>query len=220
MTAITTTSSAEVLSLDTLADRIRSRLKRTLADMLATGADLIEAKNKLPHGAFGKWITAEFGMTDRTAQNYMRGAEWAAEHNLKSETVSDLPSATVYKIAADTTPAEIKAEVAEKIRSGSTVDVEQIEMRIDMARAEAAKDRRSKARRRKIDTASPAVRRRLEQQERQQAAEKAKRDAATAEAAAILAKLDSADLHRLAELMKTGIWFHDIAKAVLPGRSA
>lgn len=201
---------AHLQDLTSLADRIRSRLKRTVADTIATGADLIEAKQKLPHGAFTKWIDAEFGMSDRTAQNYMRAAEWAAAHDLRSETVSVLPAGTVYKIAASTTPNEIKTEVAEKIKAGAKIEVGQIEATIGMARAEAAQERRSKARRRKIDNASPARRKRLEQEELRRQAETEKRNAAELEAAAILTKLPADDLARLIVLMKSGIWIHNV----------
>ena len=38
--------------------RIRARRRQTCLDILATGKDLIEAKDKLGHGRFGPWLKA------------------------------------------------------------------------------------------------------------------------------------------------------------------
>jgi hypothetical protein len=66
------------------AERIRTRIRAAIVDV---GADLIGVKDRLPHGAFSVWLKAEFGMTERTAQNYMSAAALAGKY----ETVSVLP---------------------------------------------------------------------------------------------------------------------------------
>ena len=54
-----------------VAERIR---ERTEAAIIQTGLGLIEVKGLLEHGAFGDWLRAEFGMSARTAENYMSAA--------------------------------------------------------------------------------------------------------------------------------------------------
>ena len=57
------------------AAEIRTSTRRQITEVIAAGKLLLEVKAALPHGAFGKWLEAEFGWTERTAQNYMRAAE-------------------------------------------------------------------------------------------------------------------------------------------------
>jgi Protein of unknown function (DUF3102) len=42
------------------------------------GEMLIEAKDQVSHGQWGRWLTKNFDLSIRTAQDYMR---WAREHN-------------------------------------------------------------------------------------------------------------------------------------------
>lgn len=65
---------------------IQARLKRTVNDVIAIGQDLIEVKDRLPHGQFLPWLHAEFELSERTAQNFM----YAARQNLKSADSADL----------------------------------------------------------------------------------------------------------------------------------
>src|SRR5262249_20671786 len=52
------------------ADRIRERVKKTVAGIIEVGNDLLAAKEALEHGRFGPWLKAEFGWSERTAQNF------------------------------------------------------------------------------------------------------------------------------------------------------
>src|SRR3954447_12951496 len=67
------------------AERIR---RRTWDSYIENGRDLIAIKALLDHGAFGRWLKAEFGMSERTAQNLMNAAELV---DGKSAIVSVLP---------------------------------------------------------------------------------------------------------------------------------
>lgn len=58
-----------------LAVGIRAWMRRTAEELVAIGRDLIEVKETLPHGAFGSWLQAEFGWSDRTARRLMAVAE-------------------------------------------------------------------------------------------------------------------------------------------------
>ena len=57
------------------AARIKARMH---AAVINVGADLTLIKDRLPHGEFGKWLKAEFNLTERTTQNYMNAAALAA----------------------------------------------------------------------------------------------------------------------------------------------
>ena len=52
--------------------RIRKRITRQIDDIIKTGRDLCGVKERLDHGQFVAWLDAEFKMTARSAQRYMR----------------------------------------------------------------------------------------------------------------------------------------------------
>lgn len=52
--------------------RGKAILKQTAQGVWSMGKLLCEAKELLPHGSFGNWIDAEFGLSSDTAQNFMR----------------------------------------------------------------------------------------------------------------------------------------------------
>lgn len=102
----TTNSSFDYMLIDPLiatearsiAENIRYRLHISVTE---TGKDLIATKSKLPHGAFGNWLRAEFGMSDTTAQNYMTAARFIVG---KSTKFGNLPPSTIYALAAPSAP--------------------------------------------------------------------------------------------------------------------
>jgi hypothetical protein len=53
------------------AERIKGRVKRTLEDIIEVGNDLLTVKEALPHGGFLPWLRAEFGWGERMAQNFI-----------------------------------------------------------------------------------------------------------------------------------------------------
>jgi hypothetical protein len=57
------------------ADRIQERVNNTVEDIIWVGNDLLAVKEILPHGEFLAWLPAEFGRSERTAQNFMSVAE-------------------------------------------------------------------------------------------------------------------------------------------------
>lgn len=100
------------------ASEIKTLMRRTAQDIKEIGHKLIEVKQQLGHGKFGNWLEAEFGWTDRTAQNFMRVAD-----TFKSENFSDLalaPSA-LYLLASPSTPDEARQEAIERARQGEVV---------------------------------------------------------------------------------------------------
>ena len=54
---------------------IKDRMRRTAQDIVEIGQCLIEVKEQLKHGQFGKWLKAEFGWGTTTAWKFMRVGE-------------------------------------------------------------------------------------------------------------------------------------------------
>ena len=46
-------------------------LKRSTADIIKIGKNLIEIKESLPHGMFLQWVQSEFEMSPRSANDFM-----------------------------------------------------------------------------------------------------------------------------------------------------
>ena len=100
------------------ADRIRERLKKTLEDLIEVGNDLLLVKEALPHGQFLPWLRAEFGWSERTAQNFMSVAE-----SFKSAKFADLPiqPSAAYLLAAPAVPDSARQVAIEKAEAGEEI---------------------------------------------------------------------------------------------------
>jgi hypothetical protein len=89
---------------ENIATAVRGRLNRVRQEIVAIGRDLHRAKDLLKRGQWLPWLSAEFGMTARTAENYMNVAE---RFGAKFERLSNLRLETAYKLAARSTPDEV-----------------------------------------------------------------------------------------------------------------
>jgi gas vesicle protein len=100
------------------ADRIRERVKKTVEDIIEVGNDLLSVKEALPHGQFLPWIKAEFGWSERTAQNFMSVAE-----QFKTAKIADLPiqPSAAYLLAAPSVPDEARQKAVEKAEAGEEI---------------------------------------------------------------------------------------------------
>lgn len=100
------------------AERIRGRLKRTLEDLIEVGNDLLAVKEALDHGQFGAWLRAEFGWSERMAQNFMSVAE-----RFKSANFAELPiqPSAAYLLAAPAVPDEARQIAVEKAEAGEEI---------------------------------------------------------------------------------------------------
>jgi hypothetical protein len=184
-------------SIRATAGNIRERMKRNVVE---TGRDFIRVKAQLGHGAFGRWLKAEFEMTVRTAQNYMRAADLA---NRKSETVSHLSAKALYKLAAPSTPDAARDDVIARLQRGEVMTAERVDTAIRFARNEAAHARRHNMmtgnrrwkRLQKNMGPSPQILARLKKQSEQELSEKA----AAQEAVALLRSL-GAEFQRFRDL--------------------
>lgn len=185
-------TSEKAKELRPIADRIRARIRRSTEDIFAIGEDLLAVKKLLSHGRFTKWIEAEFDMTDRTAQNFMRVAERLGS---KTEIISVLPPTTLYKLSAKSTPDEVVTKVVSDLEAGKTVKPFEVDLEIKKARLQ-PKPKRS---RKDTDAARKTQERKAERDfEKRQAAI----NAGVKEALAILGKLGVADGLRLVDLIE------------------
>jgi hypothetical protein len=100
------------------ADRIRERVKKTVEDIIEVGNDLLAVKDALEHGQFGLWLKAEFGWSERTAQNFMSVAE-----RFNSAKFAELPiqPSAAYLLAAPAVPDEARQVAIEKAEAGEEI---------------------------------------------------------------------------------------------------
>jgi len=107
------------------------RQRNLVADMLATGADLIAVKSKLRHGQFKDWLKAEFDMTDRTAQTYMRAAQ---VFSAMPDVAHAIGPTSIRKLSAKSTPDHVRESVIRDVRSGKAPSASGIDDRIMAAK--------------------------------------------------------------------------------------
>lgn len=100
---------------DKIAVAVRGRLNRVRQEIVAIGRDLHRAKALLKRGQWMPWLRAEFGMSVRTAENYMNVAERLGE---KFVSLASLRLETAYKLAARSTPCAVVEAVLARASSG------------------------------------------------------------------------------------------------------
>ncbi|HEV2956733.1 MAG TPA: DUF3102 domain-containing protein, partial [Xanthobacteraceae bacterium] len=97
------------------ATRIRQYAGKSIIQI---GKDLAAAKHYLSHGQFVRWAEKEVGIPARTAQGYMRAAQWAAG---KSAAVAHLPPSLLYVLSASSTPEELVEDILRKAEVGEEI---------------------------------------------------------------------------------------------------
>jgi hypothetical protein len=140
------------------AERIRGRIRKSTAEIIDIGRDLLAVKDELEHGAFICWVETEVGINRRTAQAYIS----AAKLYEKSATVALFPPATVYRLAAKSAPAEVVETVIAKADAGEIVPDVVVQGMLSEAQARHRREVRQKRK-------ASASRRRREQQSNYQA---------------------------------------------------
>jgi rubrerythrin len=160
------------------ADRIRQKLRSTVSAIIHIGRDLIAAQEHLQRGQFCTWVERECGFTVRSAQNYMRAAEFAED---KNEIISHLSPTVIYALAAKSTPTEIVNDVVARVEAGEVIAETTIKTMLGEARSErqAAADKAFRDRHR-----AKTKQRRLEREEQENQAEQERRERRQLEAKA------------------------------------
>lgn len=103
------------------------------------GQWLILAKDMLSHGTFTAWVAAEFGLTGRTAENYMNASRFLKG---KAQCISLLPAHIIYKLAARGAPPEIVHAVEAAAEAGAPLPSKEIEGRLADAAERARNEKR------------------------------------------------------------------------------
>ncbi|MDQ6834487.1 MAG: DUF3102 domain-containing protein [Chloroflexota bacterium] len=88
--------------------QIRAGLKQTAQNVVVIGQQLLAAKARLPHGQWLPWLRAEFALSERSAQSFMRVAERFGD---KSAAIADLAPAVIALLAMPITPDTVVAGV-------------------------------------------------------------------------------------------------------------
>jgi hypothetical protein len=105
------------------AERINIRMRKSADDIVEIGRDLAEQKERLGHGNFLKWIDTEFGMSERTAQNFMNVSITFGE----TANFAVLPKSVLYALSAPSMPPEVRDQTIAEAEAGNTVTVETVE---------------------------------------------------------------------------------------------
>lgn len=121
------------------ATRIRGHVRTATAAIIEIGRELISTKRYLDHGEFTEWVETECGFSVRSAENYMRAADFAAGRNA---TVSLLRPATVYRLARKSTPPEVVTAVIESLEAGRVPTDCEIAVMLDQGRHSRSSARR------------------------------------------------------------------------------
>lgn len=108
------TDKAEVLR--TIAGRIRLGVRTTIGAIFSIGHELLAAKDLLEHGQFNHWVRSECGFSPRTAERFMRVVLVLGP---KSDRVSFLQPATLYKLTAKSVPTEVVSAVIDRLSSST-----------------------------------------------------------------------------------------------------
>jgi len=104
------------------ADAIRAELHTSAVAAVDIGKHLHDIKDKFPHGQFGAWVSAEFGWSHRTANDFMN------MHRLVKEQGEfiDLPLKALRALSAPSVPESVKQAVLDKIENGKAPDADSI----------------------------------------------------------------------------------------------
>jgi len=199
-TALATTKKAAPVTipdvdLNKIADRIRDRMGRETADIIATGNDLIEAKAALEHGEFTAWLDDNFAMTYRTAERYISSAKWAEG---KTDIVSDLLPTMLYLLSAPSTPVHIQKSVVAKLKAGEEVNAREVKALIRQAKSETAEAGNGPD--------EEATESQIEAELKREEAELKREEADLNKAVEILLGLDPANIDQLLEVLESVSW--------------
>lgn len=110
------------------AARIRQYCTKSIIQI---GKDLVGAKHYLSHGEFLRWVEDEVGIPARTAQAYMRVANWASS---KSATAALLPPTALYALSSSGVPAEFVEGILRRVEDGERIQLSSLRTQIKALR--------------------------------------------------------------------------------------
>lgn len=98
---------------------IRVLMKRTAQSIIKVGQKLIEVKEKLGHGQFLNWLSAEFEWSWDTAKRFMRVAEVFGNNPHIAD--FNLAPTALYELAAPSTPLAAREEALSRAEAGESI---------------------------------------------------------------------------------------------------
>lgn len=111
-----------LVSLNVLAESIRSNYRKSVEHLLKVGLDLIEAKKLCPDGMWVEWLGQNFGMSIRTAQNLMAVAREFSGREISG----DISNKVLYALAAPSVPESVRDIALEESASGFAPSMERV----------------------------------------------------------------------------------------------
>lgn len=99
-------------------DETQWLLKKTAENIIKIGKNLQDVKDKLPHGMFLPWLQSEFGMSHKTAHNFMSVNQ---RFGNKYVNFTHLSASVLYLLASPSTPDEAIDEVIQRADSGEKI---------------------------------------------------------------------------------------------------
>ena len=105
--------------------QIKSLARMTAQGIVQIGGYLIEAKERVGHGEFLKWIASAFEWGERTAQGFMN-----VNRTFKSAKFADMDIdvSALYLLSAPRTPEPVRTEVIRRAEAGEPVTHEQVKL--------------------------------------------------------------------------------------------
>ena len=103
---------------------IRGHQERVNEGVIAVGERLLIVKAKLPHGQFLRWVEAECGYSERSANDYMNIAK---EFSQNPHRGADLSMRAQRLLAAPSTPQAVKDIAYQRLDEGKAVTAAEIE---------------------------------------------------------------------------------------------
>lgn len=100
---------------------IREHLDQMQRSAIQVGQRLIEIKERLGHGHWGRWLEAEFRWSDQTATNFMNAAQLAGENPKFLEFEDRLARSALTALAAPSTPPEAREEAITRAGAGEKI---------------------------------------------------------------------------------------------------
>lgn len=146
-------------------ERIHVRMRRTAEDLIMIGKDLSLIKENLDHGLFGEWVSQNFEMTHRTANNfinvYLRFEDSISE-------LDHIKPSILYQLAAPSTPDEVVEKVIDMDHSPTVKELQMLksELKNEKAKREQIEQHRDQVlneTQRKMDEAAEEIRQLREQ---------------------------------------------------------
>jgi hypothetical protein len=72
-------------TVDIITSELHVALTRDTTNIVTVGGLLAEAKEKITHGKWLPWLKNEFSMSERSAQKYVKAADYAAKYALGAD---------------------------------------------------------------------------------------------------------------------------------------